>query len=266
MVDIAVPIYKETPENDDLVALAQLFRILGSYPITFIHPKSLNIKNYWHYRAGFKAFEDCFFQNIHSYNRLMLSSDFYKAFTRKYILIYQTDCLVFKDELMKWCEKDYDYIGAPWLGSRSKVPLIKFFYDRTISYVAVLMDFRGNGRTQKDKSLLYNAVGNGGLSLRKREKFIEVLENLSDVVKIYLNPKNTGKFYAEDVFFSIEPKRNNLMFTKPDYAEACEFAVENKPEKALGLIGGLPFGCHRWNKENTAYWEKILKQAANETF
>lgn len=121
----------------------------------------------------------------------------------------------------------------------------------------------GSGKTQKNKSLLYNQVGNGGFSLRKREKFIEVLKALSQQVAIYLNPINKSTFYAEDVFFSIEPKRNNINFKKPDYKEACLFAVENKVEKALAFNNQvLPMGCHRWDKENRAFWEPFIR---NET-
>ena len=31
------------------------------------------------------------------------------------MLIYQLDAYVFKDELLNWANKGYDYIGAPWL-------------------------------------------------------------------------------------------------------------------------------------------------------
>lgn len=260
MVHIIVPIYKEMPTNDDLVAINQLFKILGSHKITIIHPNNLNLENYSHFSALFKGFEDFYFQNIFGYNQLMLTTNFYQSFSEKYLLIYQTDCFVFKDELLNWCKQDYDYIGAPWIRSREKIPFFKLYFDRGIATIKRYLNFKDNGSTQKDKSLLYNEVGNGGLSLRKREKFIEVLELLPKVVSIYLNPKNTGDFYAEDVFFSIEPARNNIKFTKPNYKIAAKFAIENKQEKALEMIGGeLPFGCHRWNKEKSFWKPYFLK-------
>jgi hypothetical protein len=260
VVHIIVPIYKEMPSEDDLVSIHQLFKILGSHKITFIHPNNLNLKNYHHFPAFFKGFEDSYFESIFGYNQLMLSLDFYQNFSEKYLLIYQTDCFVFKDDLLNWCEKDFDYIGAPWIRSWEKIPSIKLFSDRGIATIKRIFNFRGNGATQKNKSLLYNEVGNGGLSLRKREKFIEVLEQLPKVVEVYLNPKNSGDFYAEDVFFSIEPKRNNIKFTKPNYKIAAKFAIENKQQKALKIIGeDLPFGCHRWNKEKTFWKPYFLK-------
>lgn len=261
MVQIIVPIYKEIPSEDDLISLQQLFKILGSHLVTFVHPKNLDLKNYENFSVHFKSFDEHFFKNIYGYNQLMLSTDFYKSFSEKYLLIYQTDCFVFKDELLKWCEKDYDYIGAPWLRSSEKIPFFKLFLDRGISHLKAMINFNGNCLYQKDKSLIYNEVGNGGLSLRKRGKFIEILEKLPEAVKVYLDPKNQGQFYAEDVFFSVEPKRNGIDFLKPNYREAISFSIENKPEKAMKLLSeNLPFGCHRWNKENRKFWLPFLSK------
>lgn len=259
MVEVVIPVYKNVPENDDLISLKQVVEILGNYKITFVHPKSMSTKEYRQFSSNFIAFDDCFFDGIYGYNQLMLNVDFYKSFKEKYILIYQTDCFVFKDNLENWCEKDFDYIGAPWIRSSEKIPFFKIFWDRGICKLKSFINYKGNGKWQKDKSLLYNEVGNGGLSLRKREKFIEILQKLPQVKEVYLDKKNTGQFYAEDVFFSIEPKRNGIGFSKPYYKEACLFAIENKQEKALAFNNGvLPFGCHRWNKEKTG-WRKIFK-------
>lgn len=259
MVDIVIPVYRETPTEDDLIALKQAFKILNLHKITFVHPKSLNLSAYKKFEADFKGFDDFYFKDIFGYNQLMMSIDFYRSFSQKYILIYQTDCFVFKDELLFWCEKDYDYIGAPWIRKSTKVPHIKWFFDTGVAKIKSAVNFKGNRRWQKNKSLLYNAVGNGGLSLRKREKFIEILEKIPEVAKIYLDRKNSGRFYAEDVFFSIEPQRNNISFLKPPYMEACAFSIENRQTIAMKINNGkIPFGCHRWNKDRN-FWQKIFK-------
>lgn len=264
IVDVVIPIYKEKPDEDDVLSIRQAFKILERYPITFVCPQNLDTKNYQNFgEAVFETFDDKYFKSIYGYNQLMLSVDFYKRFAREYILIYQTDAYIFKDNLEFWCGKDYDYIGAPWIRSQEHIPLIKKIWDSTICWLKALINYRGNQKTQKDKSLLYNEVGNGGLSLRKRESFIKILSALSKQVEIYLKPINKSAFYAEDVFFSIEPKRNNIEFKKPNYKEACLFAIENKIEKALTYNNGLlPMGCHRWNKENKLYWKQFIKDEA----
>jgi len=44
----------------------------------------------------------------------MMSPAFYDAFKAfDYILIYQLDAFVFRDELEYFCSLGYDYIGAP---------------------------------------------------------------------------------------------------------------------------------------------------------
>lgn len=260
MVDIVIPIYKPIPDNDEICALRQGFKLLAHYGITFVCPESLDITAYQCFgEAQFKRFDDKYFKGIYGYNQLMLSVDFYKAFSQKYILIYQTDAYVFADTLREWCDKDYDYIGAPWLRSSESIPLLKKIWDNTLCFVKQCTNYRGNHNTQKNKILLYNEVGNGGFSLRKREKFIEVLQSLHTEVGIYLKPINQSNFYAEDVFFSIEPQRKGLSFAKPSYKEACAFAIENKPAKALAYNNGkLPMGCHRWNKENRGFWKLYI--------
>ena len=32
----------------------------------------------------------------------------------EFMFTYELDAFVFKDELEKWCEQGWDYIGAPW--------------------------------------------------------------------------------------------------------------------------------------------------------
>ena len=158
-----------------------------------------------------------------------------------------------------WCNKNYDYVGAPWIRSSERMPLPKRIWDNLVCYGLRVVNYHGNRRTQKNKTLLYNEVGNGGFSLRKRERMIAVLEQLPLQVQAYLNPKNNNPFFAEDVFFSVEPQRNGLKLSKPNYKEACRFAIENKPELALSLNGGeLPMGCHRWNKESRPFWSRFI--------
>lgn len=260
MVDIVIPVYKPTPDEDEVISIKQTFS-LNNENITFVHPENMDISAYTSFgNAKFVTFKEEYFKDIDGYNRLMLSTEFYENFREEFILICQTDAFIFKDDLLYWCHKNYDYIGAPWLRSRDKIPFIKLIWDKLNYHLKVIFNYKKNGKWQKDKTLLYNKVGNGGLSLRKRKKCIEVLNKLPHVVNIYLKSINKSIFYAEDIFFSIEPSRNGIDFSIPDYKEACLFSIENKQEKALAYNNGiLPFGCHRWNKEKN-FWRKIFKQ------
>lgn len=259
MTEILIPLYKPQPDLDDLKSLDQVFRVLGTWPIVWVCPKSLDLSAYAHYPAiRTERFDDTFFEGIPGYNRLMLSTEFYQRFSADYLLIYQTDAYVFQDSLQDWVDRGYDYIGAPWIRSRENIPFAKKLWDTTLANIGKI--FNQNKNYQKDKSLLYNRVGNGGLSLRNRKAHIRVLEKLKDGVEIYLRPENQSNFYAEDVFFSIEPLRQGIDFKIPDWKEALGFAIENKQEKAFRILDGkLPFGCHRWNKEKR-FWKNYIHQ------
>jgi Protein of unknown function (DUF5672) len=258
MVDIVIPIYKPQPDENDLLSLHRTFEVLKAYRLCFVHPKSMDLSAYKkRFEADYKAFDDAYFANIQTYNHLMLSLEFYQAFDQKYLLICQTDAFVFEDQLSHWVAQDFDYIGAPWLRSSDTLPVYMRLQHAWAQCLAKI-NYQGKGKAQKDKSLMYNAVGNGGFSLRKREKFIEVLQEIPQVAQVY--KAHFGDFYNEDVFWSIEAQRHGISYHKPDYQTACLFAIENKAAKALAYHAGkLPFGCHAWDKSED-FWRPYFKQ------
>lgn len=154
---IVVPIYKTKLEDEEKASLKQLNKVLGrKYDIVLVGPTAITFEEYDEclsneygpiytvYNPGGEYFTDRM-----AYAKMVCNKDFYKHFLNyKYILIYQTDCWVFRDELQSWCEKGYDYIGAP------------FFLEEFV---------------KKNKR-----VGNGGFSLRNVEKMIEYLEVNND--------------------------------------------------------------------------------------
>ncbi|MFI3267997.1 MAG: DUF5672 family protein [Rikenellaceae bacterium] len=226
------------------------------YPITIVKPCSLNIDSITEKYKNLliETFEDSFFKNIAGYNRLMLSEEFYSRFIDyKFILIAQTDCYIFKSDLSVWCEKDYDYIGAPWLVR----PIYKFPLLRLTSYLKrKYCDIMNKPNSQ----ISNNKVGNGGLSLRKIQSHIEVTQKLRNIADAYLNyPKRTAIF-NEDVFFAIEPNRNGLSFKYPDTMEALDFSFDKYPRLCNKLIEGRePMGCHGWYKRKMiGYWKPII--------
>jgi len=87
-----------------------------------------------------------------NFNRLKISPLLYWKFRRyDYILFYELDAFVFRDELDKWCQAGYDYIGAPW--------------------------FDGFERCSNDSPFL--GVGNGGFSLRRISAALRVLRSFA---------------------------------------------------------------------------------------
>ena len=115
---------------------------------------------------------------------------FYDNIPTETFLIFQTDSIILrenKDKIYDFIK--YDYVGAPWPKT---------------------MDILGKME-----------VGNGGLSLRKKSKMVELLQYKE---KGIANDGLYGKYVAEDQFFCgyYVPEVNVY---KPTYIKAREFSV-----------------------------------------
>ena len=115
-VVVVIPIHEETSSYLDLISFKQCFKILGNHPIKIVAPKGLKLDTY---KKIIPVFETVFIppkwlSSYTYYNRLKVSMYFYRLFKNyEYILTYELDAFVFKDELLLLCDKGYDYIGAP---------------------------------------------------------------------------------------------------------------------------------------------------------
>jgi len=264
---VAIPLHQLPLANDEELSLRVLREVLGTQVRFFVVPERMDMP------AGFLRgervirFPEKFFTYPLGYNRLLMSGRFFKAFTEfNHVLIYQLDCLVFRDELDAWSSRDYDYVGPPWRDDFGDAP--------------------GSAATWK--------VGNGGFSLRKistarrilakrveRGSYFAVppihhprpgfmgwlVTNVRKRLKQHLNlwtvedelenyDGNEDRFWALDVM-KIAPD-----YKKPDVDEALRFGFETAPAVCLERTHGqIPFGCHAWAKHDRNFWEKVLANA-----
>lgn len=228
---IVVPIYKEAINITEQFSIEQLYSVLGDYVIMFIAPKRM--ERFCHEsRYNTVFFDDSYFNNTSTYSELLLSDLFYAKFADfKYMLIYQLDAFVFRDELLDFCNLGYDYIGAP-------VP-----------------------RTALDWRKINARVGNGGLSLRKISSVRRVIKNISEICSNKDVEALVHKY--EDMFFGLCGVQRNVDFLVPDTKTALKFAVDEDFSRFFKRLSNgtaaLPFGCHGWNRY-TMYplWRKFL--------
>ncbi|WP_412467002.1 DUF5672 family protein [Pedobacter sp. KLB.chiD] len=255
-VAVIVPIYREPTTLED-ISLQQCFKVLAkSHPILCVKPTSLNLDFIYPFDKVI-GFDDAYFKDISGYNRLMLSGEFYEAFLDyEYILIYQLDAFVFKDELTSWCEKNIDYVGAPWL--RHRYPdFIKAAKNSFLSYIHRRFDVKQKNTSIPTDIQREYKVGNGGLSLRRTQIFYTLTKRFQEKIQEYL--LYTAANLNEDVFWSIEVNRKRKNLKIPSYKEAVYFAFEVPVERGFELTNNkLPFGCHAWNK-NLAAWRSVFK-------
>lgn len=123
------------------------------------------------------------------YNSLLKSIEFWESFEEEHILIFQSDSFMLESNIDFFLQ--FDYIGAPW----------------NWSYDPNFKDPR-----YPDLSIFKNG-GNGGFSLRKKSKMIEILSKIDTSTYInedmliaphldYIDIDIKKKFCVETIFFS----------------------------------------------------------------
>ncbi len=246
---------------DEEVAFRHVRHYLSRYDKYVLVPES--------HRAtypGFltRRFPDRFFGSPRAHGTLLLSEQFYNAFLDyEFVLIHHLDALVFSDRLGEWCGAGYDYIGAPWLISPDT------------------------------RHITEEKVGNGGFSLRRVRSFLRVLRSrqyfvdpdeywaryaarTNSVVRMLNLPRKYLKRLValndihwhirwalrgdvhEDRFWAEYATHYDPTFRIAPVDVAMRFAFEAEPRKCFERIGGMPFGAHRWQKFERAFYEPYL--------
>lgn len=254
---VLIPVYKEELSSDEKSSLQQALRILSRHDIRFVCPNGLDMSHYDKiigYSLPKERFDSKFFKGIEGYNNLMTDVSFYRRFkSYEYMLIYQLDAWVFSDQLVAWCKKGYDYVGAPWFEAH---------------------------RTHEEGYPLWTC-GNGGLSLRRISKFIEVtnprtpIQQEKNIVKSMLDAmlgrnnmaqyRKRHAYLWEDTYFCYGLDGTPHEMYRPTPEEAAKFSFECSPKYLYSLIGSkLPFGCHAWRKfQYEDFWTKYINTKKN---
>ena len=256
---VVVPIYLPALSEMEAVSLKQCLDILSDYSIVIIKPENLDISNIQSQFLLPKviSFPDRCFQGIEAYNRLMLDVAFYRTFSSyTYMLVYQLDAYVFKDELLNWANKGYDYIGAPWLPWKKRHLSV---IGRYRLYCQRLFCRLFDEKTFKTDKYYAYQVGNGGFSLRRISKMLEITTHYKTKISKLLD--DDAPFYPEDVLLLYELTDRNFHLKKPCFKEALQFAMEENPKWAYCYNGNqLPFGCHAWcHKDYYPFWSSFIK-------
>jgi hypothetical protein len=253
---IVIPIYRWPLNPSEALSVYRTIHTLSRHKICWLGPKEIE-KNPPKFFGGkfieYISFDNKFFKSTNTYNTLLKSLFFYEKIKKyDYLLIAQTDSLVFRDELSKWADYGYSYIGAPW--------------------------FKGMDKPTNDYQLI--AVGNGGFSLRNIKDCILFLNfytsskcNVNQLIsnsfsswkifikyiKLFFYKLNILSQLNEDIFWGILAPELSTNFTVPEPDKALNFSFEVAPEKMYELSGyTLPFGCHAWEKYNRKFWLNVL--------
>jgi len=267
-VAVILPVYRFPLSPEEEFSLLRARSVLGGHARFFVAPAGLRFPAGFLRGEAIVRFPARFFTYPHGYNRLLMTRRFFRVFgDYVHILIYQLDCVVFRDDLLLWCGRDYDYVGSPW-------------------YENYIYEY------QRERKWW---VGNGGFSLRKTASAIRVLQTRlcprshfpvpppnrprpGGIQWLFSNVQNRLKQTSglwtvedelanygesEDRFWALDAARFVPGWKIPSAEEAMSFGFEQYPEECHRLIGGrLPFGCHAWTKHSRPFIEQLLDRAA----
>lgn len=256
-VAVLVPLSKADRFTDsEKISLAHIDRFLSRYPRYFIAPPANTLQH-----PGFSElqFSGKYFGSALAHSRLMLSKTLYSEFSRyEFVLIHHLDALVFSDQLEAWCERGFDLIAPPWIPG-SDLPWLR-----------------------------EPGVGNGGLSLRRVQSFLKILDSRRrwQEPQAMQLPKSAGirkrlRFYArrlglnngvtaeirehlrkgnnEDRFWWKSGRKYFPEFNIAPVETALQFGFEANPRECFERNqGNLPFGCHAWERYDRDFWLPFL--------
>lgn len=232
---IVIPIYKETLSVWEQFALSKIKSKEEIVEVAFISPSELNVEWYGKFYAKIPVFP--FKQwngTVASYNKLMLSDDFYALFEQyRYILLYQTDAILLKpmSYIKEFIELGYDYIGAPWLN---------YEYEGGMEIPRyIIPKWKRNKFIYRFCNVRHCMVGNGGLSLRK----VSAMRSLIKRHKLQIS------FWSgnEDCFIAYYGNTSDKEISIAPVEIAKMFSLETEIVREVSC-GVHPFGLHGWEK------------------
>ena len=265
-VCVVIPVHSANPSPAELTSFRQCFKILGEHSIKVLMPTGLNLEIYEGHVNKFErvGVDPVWLSSVEHYNRLKKNELFYDLFNAyDFVLTYELDAYVFKNELQDWCKKDFDYIGAPW--------------------------FEGWHEAGGAKNLI--GVGNSGFSLRKTSKSTSMLKRILQIkyiykfclcknkrsntlftflmsfLKGYFKITNTGLLPRlvdfnrdnEDFFWCMLVGKTFSDFTIAPVNEAIKFSFEANPALLFEQNDRqLPFGCHAWERYDPVFWKEHI--------
>ncbi|GMQ29568.1 DUF5672 family protein [Algoriphagus confluentis] len=235
-VVILIIVHKKIPTFFEKMSLIQCLNILGSHPIKLVCPIGLDVSEYLEVNKDleFDFINPNWHSNYTMFNRLKISPFLYERYRDyNYIMFYELDSWVFRDELLYWCSKGYDYIGAPWIG----LNVYSWLYMKNIYPFELKLIWKF-----LDKSKI-NIVGNGGFSLRKTKSMLINSKLFS------FRGRNWDS--NEDSFFCHYVSSFNKFFKVADFPNALKFSFDVSPDKSYQLNNfELPFGCHGFSRSD----------------
>jgi len=257
--------YKPFLTENEKASLRQCYNVLHRYPIKVISGKGMDVSEYRKVIPNIEIeFVDPKWTSSYLMNSQFKTNGWlynrYRDY--EYILFYELDAWVFRDELEYWCKKGFDYIGAPWFDIRTK--------QTTGS---------GNGGFSLRRNSSSLRMTNRIAFLKKVRRFwfksyLQAIIPFETIIRICKTPLHIRK--PEDVTSMLLEKEiledyywcKKIAVVFNDFSVApAEISYQFSFEANPGLLfemnqNNLPFGCHAWEKHEPHFWEKHIREKA----
>lgn len=265
-VAIIIPMGLNPSLNEiEKISLRHLDHFIDKHDRFFIIPEGTRFE-YKDYKS--KKFPRKYFGSVAAHARMLYNAKFYHEFQEyEYLFFYHTDAIVLSPNLDYWLDKNYDYIGPPWITSE-KTPWVT--KPRVGNSGFALLKVESIERALRNRVLskphLYwsSIFVRNGKKLEKAMPFLRKLNRrfpnlilLRDMLHEWdrseTNKNNT------DLFYSDRAKLYYPEFTVAPFEEGLRFGFEVEPQRCFEMNNReLPFGAHAWYKYDKAFWEPHL--------
>ena len=266
MEKVVVLIFTHRAEPDEFERLSfqQCFKVLGKHPIRLVCPRGMDVSAYRAMAPNLvvDSVPPRFMASLKAYNRLKMAPWFYRRYSNyEFMLTYELDAFVFRDELLEWCDKGWHFIGAPWF----------------------------EGFNQAVAGAPYSGAGNSGFSLRHVASVLKIVTTWRKVtakkmlwkrcvetrrhilrqVQLFCELVTFNNYHyplcpkvLEDYFFCIHAAKAFPEFRVAPVKEASRFSIENFPGRVFADGGNkLPFGCHAWRRHGSEFWAPFIRES-----
>jgi hypothetical protein len=267
-IAIMVPLPRPDLKKDEEISIRHLRAHLDHYDKFLLVPRGM--------KAGLPGFGRVELDRKHfgsavNHNRMLYLPSFWMKFADyEHVLMYHLDSLVFSDQLTEWCDKGYDYIGAPFIRCGDS-PWVRedrvgnggFALYRVGSVLRVLWK-----RYRQRPSRFIEDHCWRWIELQKR-----MLKPVRSAIPQWMRGAVTDPLrrtvkrldhteavnLGNDGFWADEAGGYLPEFKIAPLEEGLKFAFEVAPRVCFERNGGrMPFGCHAWTRYDRSFWEKHL--------
>lgn len=255
--------------RDERISLAHIRHYLGEYDRHIIAPEGLPVD----FADDFTIhrLDDRYFGSAQAHALMQLTPEFYERFLDyEYILMHHLDALALSDQLIEWCDRGFDFIGAPWFPTEDS-PWVQepfagnsgFALMRVRSFLRVLYSPRRMRTVRESWSLAGHHFKGLHLAIARLMSLRRVSYWRNHVhfhARSWLDHGMAG-----DTFWSREAQHYWPPFRVATAEEALPFAFEAAPRECFERNGRqLPFGGHAWWHFDRTFWEPYLLDPAPE--